>query len=210
MKLTLLSPRSAQLDYERLSELACRRGMRLISNRLADRVLAEPALRQGYPGAWPICTSTCVAYPAAGAKLGQTIEYDVRPKRFVLDTKGFSGEKDVALVFESYHVERENGWSIIVPQGGMTAIERFPKESGWYGMDDGTGIPIAAETGERRYLWRSSGARIGFVARDWGTDGRFARDVFIHHRPGQPFGAIASEGGGNALVIPIPRPAARK
>ena len=177
-------------------ESAARR--RLITNIAADRLLVESP--QAYMESWPVWTRSVVAYPPAGATFGHALEYSCRPARYVLDTYEYRGVRGVALLFEDFEMKPDHGTYLFVPKGKPTVLENFPQESGWYGMH-ASGIPLMTGAGEKRFLLRMEGARIGAVVRDFGPDGRQKLDVFLHHRLSQKLGAILEEPVAN--VIPL-------
>lgn len=181
-------------------------GSRLISARLAEKVLAEPAMVDcSFGSLGKFWTGTIVAYPKANQSFGYELEVPYRPLIFVLDTRDFKGERGMALVFDDFELVSDGRARIYVPRE-ITPLTCFPQESGWYSLHE-TGVPVInGQYGH--YLWRWQDARVGPLVRGFG---RNSRDVFIHHRPSEKLPSLFTEGDVSeqkADIIPLA--AARK
>jgi hypothetical protein len=181
-------------------------GSRLISAKMAERLLVEPARADdSLRSLGKFWTGTIVAYPKANQSFGYELEVPNRPLIFLLDTSDFKGEKRLALVFDEFELLEEGNTGIYCPRE-ITPITAFPQESGWYALHE-TGVPIMDSKSER-FLWRLDSGRVGPVARAFGKD---SKDVFIHHRPSEKMPVLLTQGqpdGQNAKVIELQ--AARK
>ncbi len=184
--------------FESASGLEGGKRRKLITNLLADRLLSERPMAG--MGSFPIWTGTVVAYPGSGKMFGDSVEYSCRPCTYVLDTSEFKGVKGAALVFEDFELRTDGAWKVFLPRGRPALIERFPQESGWYGMHEHSGVPVVKETGEKRFLFRLESARVGPVSRDFGPDGAMKHDVLLHHRLSQKMGAIIIEQPGSNVI----------
>ncbi len=177
-------------------------GSRLISARLAEKLLVEPASADdSLCSIGKFWTGTIVAYPKANQSFGYELEAPNRPLIFLLDTRDFKGEKNIALVFDDFELVEDGSARIYKPKK-VTPITRFPQESGWYSLHE-SGVPVINGS-YGHFLWRWDEARVGPVVRGFGKN---CHDVFVHHRPSEKMPAILTQGHpeNKADVIPIQR-----
>ncbi|MEW6036521.1 MAG: hypothetical protein AB1529_07965 [Candidatus Micrarchaeota archaeon] len=159
------------------------RSGKALSHRLADEVIVER--RMGTPRIW---TGTVVAYPAAEAAFGDSLEF--RDSRtgviYTLDTRRMKGERCAALVLEAgtYALVDERGFKAYVPRIQPSVLAPFPQESGWYDVDAATRLPVRG-TSRLRYLWRLEGPAIVAAARESSGTGWAKYDVFLNQRPSE-------------------------
>lgn len=193
-----VSAHTGRLSFAEARKLE-QNGSRLISARLAEKLLLEPASADEIHSVRKFWTGTIVAYPKANQAFCYEIEVPNRPLIFLLDTSDFKGEKRLALVFEEFELLEEGKARIYKPRE-VIPVPAFPQESGWYALHE-TGIPVMDSKSER-YLWRLDGQRVGPVARGFGRD---SKDVFIHHRPSEKMPALLTKGqpGQKAEVIQL-------
>ena len=176
-------------------------GRRLISARMAEKLLLEPARTDdsmfSIDRFW---TGTIVAYPKANQAFGYELEVPNRPLIFLLDTREFKGEKNMALVFEEFELIPDGRERIFLPRE-VTPVAAFPQESGWYSLHE-SGVPVI--NGQyNHYLWRWNDGRVGPVVRGFGKN---SKEVFIHHRPSEKMPVLLTQGepdGKKADVIPL-------
>jgi len=161
----------------------------MVRNKLADRVILED--KAELPRFW---TGTVVAYPAPDCPLGETITFidRVRHRRYILETGALRGERGVALVLEpgAYDIFENGGDRIFVPGKPPLILSGFPKENGWYGMDEATALPVYGLRA-MRFLWRMGGEAVLPVARERSKSGWAASDIFLNQRPSARFASFS-------------------
>jgi len=200
--LRALTPYAKGVSFDVAFQLVKERGVRIISNREADRILVETDVWKSVREAFPIWTGTMTAYAEPGKTLGSTVEYTDSESKltWVLDVpSGFRKLTNSILVAEypHYEFERKGDRIIVHPESGkLTVVENFPTVNGVYAYDENTRIPInqkmECDSGNKhRHLWRLD-KRVGPVARgnvNIGCDyGR--RDVGLYGRPSDRLGVV--------------------
>ncbi len=161
----------------------------LVRNKLADRVILEE--KAELPRFW---TGTVVAYPAPDCPFGETITFldRIRRLRYILETGRLRGERGVALVLESgtYDLLGKGNDRIYIPNRPPIILPGFPKENGWFGMDEATALPVYGPR-SMRFLWRIGGEAVLPVARERNRTGWAASDIFLNQRPSARFASFS-------------------
>jgi hypothetical protein len=161
----------------------------LIRNKFADRIILEE--KAELPRFW---TGTVVAYPAPDCPIGESITFldRIRRLRYILETSALRGERGIALVLESgtYDLLGKGNDRFYLPHREPLILSGFPKENGWYGMDEATALPVHGSRA-LRYLWRMSGEAVLPVARERNRTGWAASDIFLNQRPSARFAAFS-------------------
>ena len=161
----------------------------LVRNKLADRIILEE--KAELPRFW---TGTVVAYPAPDCPIGESITFldRIRRLRYMLETGALRGERGIALVLESgtYDLLGKGNDRIFIPNRQPIILPGFPKENGWYGMDETTALPVYGPR-STRFLWRMSGEAVLPVARERSRTGWAASDIFLNQRPSARFASFS-------------------
>lgn len=179
-------------------------GSRLVSAKLGHRLLLEPAISAQVQSVGKFWTGTVVAYPKAGLPFGYEVRVSNRPLLFLLDTKDFRGERNLALAFTDFEI-LEDGRERIYHPKEIIPIPDFPNESGWCSLHE-SGVPM--KNGKyNHYLWRWEAERVGPLVLAFGNS---RKDVFIHHRPSEKLHALFERGQPAQEADVIPIQAARK
>jgi hypothetical protein len=162
-------------------------GSRLISAKMASRLLVEPA-RPDNPllGIGKFWTGTIVAYPKSRCRFTHAVQLVNRPHIFVLDTQDYVEDRNIALAFQDFRL-REEGREIHYIPGNITVVENFPQESGWCSLDE-NGVPTVDGRGHV-YLYRWDDARVGPMV----ISGQQSPEFFLQHRPSERFTAVLAE-----------------
>ena len=199
--LRALTPYAKGVSFDVAFQLVKERGVRIISNREADRILVETDVWKSVREAFPIWTGTMTAYAEPGKTLGSTVEYTDSESKltWVLDVpSGFRKLTNSILVAEypHYEFERKGDRIIVHPESGkLTVVENFPTVNGVYAYDENTRIPInqkmECDSGNKhRHLWRLD-KRVGPVACGYGSIGfDYGRDVILVGRPSVRLGVV--------------------
>lgn len=156
-------------------------GRKILDNKSADAELQSGEWEKTRDS-WPRWTSTIVVNEAPGVKFGKTVKY----QGIVFEVpKEYQGLKDTALILDNSTIkmEEQNGEKLITAK--VSKSQEYSAEEGWLIPDADTGIPTKVKDSSSdpnaRYLWRTSGARVGPVARGfyYGYYGR--RVVYVDY-----------------------------
>lgn len=176
-----LSCHNEMLSFHAAMQLE-RNGKRLVSNKLAGKILSE-GIMLGMPSRF--WTRTIIAYPSANNAFSYEIRSINRPYIYILDTRDFRGEKNIAIVFDEYDLIRQGRFMIYQPKE-MEVARIFPQENGWYSVNS-MGIPIIGP-GTSHFLWRWNSERVGPIVRGAGTERSPSNtDIYMHHRHSEKF-----------------------
>jgi len=191
--LKILVPYKDGVSFDKAFQLAKEKKKIIISNKLADKVLAETDIWKKYNIVFPIWTGTMTAYVEPNRRLGSAVEYEDPDSKLIWTFPvpiGFVGLKNTILAVEYPDYDLIKDGNRIVIRAGenkIIPVENFPKESGWYKRSDITRIPINIkidlESSEIRYLYRTQKA-VGPLAR---CD---RRSIYANGRPSDGLGVL--------------------
>jgi hypothetical protein len=134
-----------------------------------------------------------IAHPPAHAPFGDTtVSADDSGTRLVLDTSGFKGAENCAIVFDDFQMIAE-GSSIVIRPGKISLVQNFPQQGddhGRFAPDPETGIPVLNGHGNLA-LWRSDAASIVPIVR--ATHNSCLPALWLRHGLASEFGMIVED-----------------
>jgi len=148
-------------------------GRKIADNKSTDAELQSSEWKN-HCDSYPRWTSTIVINEVPDKAFGEKVEYH----SIVFEVpREYQGMKNTALVLDSSTINLTKQGRNGLLSGKILRAQEYPKEEGWYLPDEVTGIPTSASESsssdpEARYLWRTSEARVGPVARDSGDYAR--------------------------------------
>ncbi|HSB46393.1 MAG TPA: hypothetical protein VLD37_00130 [Candidatus Bilamarchaeum sp.] len=192
-----LSPRKPGMAFADALEAATDTGCSLISSRLAYNVLYKKNAWRDNASAWPLWTGTVLAFPASGMPIGDSIEWEDKGTRYFIGTKSFRGLKGAALMLESgsYALVRDGSTEVFLPSRAPLIARGFPQTSGWFGVEELTGLPSEDGPATVRFS-RTTEGRVIPVAADYYyvfEGKRHGHAMSLHIPPSSKLGVLVSQ-----------------